>query len=130
MQFIQSAQEFLLPKLRQKYYLWFCCDGGIFHKSNDDNESDNKSLASLYEDLNIQELDEGDPRINQVRTRKKLQRQPLLVDEDYSQQTNFLFPSQPQLKNVRESAKDVYETYDDYLELYIQFGRGLFVLSK
>lgn len=25
-------------------------------------------------------------------------------------------------KNVRESAKDVYETYDDYLELYIQFG--------
>lgn len=25
-------------------------------------------------------------------------------------------------KNVRESAKDVYQTYDDYLELYIQFG--------
>lgn len=23
---------------------------------------------------------------------------------------------------MRESAKDVYETYDDYLELYIQFG--------
>jgi len=25
-------------------------------------------------------------------------------------------------QNVRESAKDIYETYDDYLELYIQFG--------
>lgn len=85
LQFIQSAQEFLLPKLRQKYYLWFCCDGGIFHKSNDD-ESVNKSLASLYEDLNIQELEEGDPRINQVRTRKT----SLHVIEDYSQQNIFL----------------------------------------
>lgn len=34
--------------------------------------------------------------------------------------TIHFFPSS--LKNVRESAKDVYETYDDYLELYIQFG--------
>lgn len=25
-------------------------------------------------------------------------------------------------QNVRESAKDEYNTYDDYLELYIQFG--------
>lgn len=52
-----------MPKLKQKYFLWFCCDGGMFHKNNDDNES----LASLYEDLNIQELEEGDPKINQVR---------------------------------------------------------------
>lgn len=25
-------------------------------------------------------------------------------------------------QNIRESAKDEYNTYDDYLELYIQFG--------
>lgn len=59
-----------MPKLRQKYFLWFCCDGGIFHKSNanDDNDIQNhNNLASLYEDLNIQELDEEDPRTNQVR---------------------------------------------------------------
>jgi hypothetical protein len=54
-----------LPKLKQKYYLW-CYGGGIFHKNNDE-DVDNESLASLYEDLNIQELEEGDPRINQVR---------------------------------------------------------------
>jgi hypothetical protein len=65
LQFIQSAQEFLLPKLKQKYFLWFCCDGGIFHKT--DEIVDNDSIASMYEDLNIQELSEDDPRINQVR---------------------------------------------------------------
>ncbi|XP_070496668.1 anoctamin-10 isoform X4 [Chironomus tepperi] len=89
LQFVQNAQEFLLPKLKQKYVLWFCCDGGIFNKHNDDNEIDTKRLTEVYDDLNIQQLDDDDPRIKQ---------------------------------NIRESAKDEYNTYDDYLELYIQFG--------
>lgn len=37
----------------------------MFHNNEGDN--DNKSVSALYEDLNIQELDEDDPRINQVR---------------------------------------------------------------
>lgn len=32
----------------------------------------------------------------------------------------MLLSHKPQ--NIRESAKDEYNTYDDYLELYIQFG--------
>lgn len=67
LQFIQNAQEFLLPKLRQKYTLWFCCDGGLFNKHQDGDAEDVSSLVSLYEDLNIQQLNEDDPRINQVR---------------------------------------------------------------
>lgn len=43
---------------------------------------------------------------------------------DYSWELflSLFHQQRPWLKNVRESAKDVYETYDDYLELYIQFG--------
>jgi hypothetical protein len=67
LQFIQNAQEFLLPKLRQKYTLLFCCDGGLFNKHHDVDVEDTSSLVSLYEDLNIQQLDENDPRINQVK---------------------------------------------------------------
>lgn len=69
LQFIQSAQEFLLPKMKQKYYLWFCCNGGMFHKNNEGDEK--KTNLGAYDDLNILELDEGDPRINQVRGRDK-----------------------------------------------------------
>jgi len=79
LQFVQQAIEFLLPKLRQKYTLWFCCDG-YYNKQQqqqgndssgggggDSNEKkDDDGSASLYDDLNIQELEAGDPRINQV----------------------------------------------------------------
>jgi hypothetical protein len=65
-QFVQNAQEFLLPKLKQKYVLWFCCDGGIFNKNNDENEIDSKTLTEVYDELNIQQLDDDDPRIKQV----------------------------------------------------------------
>lgn len=64
-QFVQSAQEFLLPKLKQKYWLWFCCDGGIFNKRADDTKN-RESITSLHDDLNIQELPSDDRRINQV----------------------------------------------------------------
>lgn len=47
--------------------LWFCCDGGIFNKHNDDNDFDTKRLLTeVYDDLNIQQLDDDDPRIKQV----------------------------------------------------------------
>jgi len=46
--------------------LWFCCDGGIFNKHNDDNEIDIKRLTEVYDELNIQQLDDDDPRIKQV----------------------------------------------------------------
>ncbi|CAO1368109.1 unnamed protein product [Diamesa tonsa] len=87
LQFIQNAQEFIIPKLKQKYMLWFCCDGGLFNKHTDDEETD--SIVSLYEDLNIMDLDADDTRL---------------------------------LQSKKESVKDEYNTYDDYLELYIQFG--------
>lgn len=57
-QFIQSAQEFLLPKLKQKYYLWCCGDD---NRKNDDDDS-----MTLYDDLNLQELDGDHPKIKQV----------------------------------------------------------------
>lgn len=61
-QFVQSAQEFLLPKLKQKYWLWFCCDGGIF-SADEQKKRDN---IPSHEDLNLQELPSDDRRINQV----------------------------------------------------------------
>lgn len=44
--------------------LWFCCDGGLFNKHTDDEETD--SIVSLYEDLNIMDLDADDTRLLQV----------------------------------------------------------------
>lgn len=61
LQFVQNAQEFLLPKFKQKYVLWFHTDGGLFNKKRGNGELDDQ-----YEDLNLQELDGDDPRINQV----------------------------------------------------------------
>lgn len=67
-QFVQTAQEFLLPKMKQKYVLWFCCDGGIFNKNSTDEDDDSlKALTEMYDDLNIQQLDRDDPKIKQVR---------------------------------------------------------------
>lgn len=58
--------------MKQKYVLWFCCDGGLFNKNRADDEHEVKSsLSSLYEDLNLQELDHGDPKIKQVIYNKK-----------------------------------------------------------
>ena len=72
LQFVQNAQEFLLPKLKQKYVLWFCCDGGLFNKNHADDEHEVKSsLSSLYEDLNLKELYHADPKIKQVIYKKK-----------------------------------------------------------
>ncbi|KAG5674939.1 hypothetical protein PVAND_004883 [Polypedilum vanderplanki] len=88
LQFVQNAQEFLVPKFKQKYILWFCC-GDVYKQLENDDKNDTKSIQSNYDDLNILQLEENDPRIKQ---------------------------------NLRESAKDEYNTYDDYLELYIQFG--------
>ena len=45
--------------------LWFCCDGGLFNKHTDDEETD--SIVSLYEDLNIMDLDVDDSRLLQVK---------------------------------------------------------------
>lgn len=55
--------------MKQKYYLWFCCDGGIFHKNDEDDEK--KANLGAYDDLNILELERDDPKINQVRRRDK-----------------------------------------------------------
>lgn len=63
---MQNAQEFLLPKLKQKYVLWFCCDGGYFNKHSDDEENDIKSMTSVYDEVNIRQLDDDDLRIKQV----------------------------------------------------------------
>ncbi|CRL00765.1 CLUMA_CG014020, isoform A [Clunio marinus] len=87
LQFVQSAQEFLIPKLKQKYYLW--CEYRKGEDANAKKKRDNESFESVFEDLNIQELGADDSRIYQY---------------------------------MRESAKENYETYEDYLELYIQFG--------
>lgn len=50
--------------------LWFCCDGGLFTKSRADDEHEVNSLSSLYEDLNLQELDRDDAKIKQVNFKK------------------------------------------------------------
>jgi hypothetical protein len=63
---VQNAQEFLLPKLKQKYVLWFCCDGGYFNKHSEEEEREAKGANDIYEELNIRQLDEDDPRIKQV----------------------------------------------------------------
>jgi hypothetical protein len=118
-QFVQNAQEFLLPKLKQKYILWFCCDGGLFNKQRTvDDDDEAKSFASMYEDLNLSELEHDDLRMKQVMKK-------FFYCLKQSLENFFLFPSpknnqKPQ--TIRESAKDEYNTYDDYLELYIQFG--------
>lgn len=83
LQFVQNAQEFLLPKLKQKYVLWFCCDGGLFNKHRPEDENEAKGLASLYDDLNLQEIDQDDPRIKQVM-------------EKFTQVEKFKFFSLPQ----------------------------------
>ena len=45
--------------------LWFCCDGGLFNKHSDDEETE--SIVSLYEDLNLMDLDADDTRLLQVK---------------------------------------------------------------
>lgn len=44
--------------------LWFCCDGGLFNKHTDDDETE--SIVALYENLQITDLDADDTRLLQV----------------------------------------------------------------
>ena len=43
---------------------WWCCDGNNQKSTKD--KSDTESLVSLYEDLNIYDLEADDPSIKQV----------------------------------------------------------------
>lgn len=59
-QFIQNIQEFLIPKLRQKFNLWMCCGDG------EKSEEQNSIALANFDDLHIEEMSENDPRIKQV----------------------------------------------------------------
>lgn len=59
LQFVQNIQEFLLPKLKQKFYL-FC------HPEVKSPTKKSKSRGSLYDSLNIREFESDDPIIHQV----------------------------------------------------------------
>lgn len=63
-QFVQNIQEFLLPKLRQKFNLWMCCGSG--DASADANDEKTEISMTNFDDLHIEEMSETDPRIKQV----------------------------------------------------------------
>jgi anoctamin-10 len=86
LQFIQNAQETLVPKLRQ-YMGQFM--GSMLEKVKYEKLEDCESLEGRFDELHLHSISEDDPRIKQRR---------------------------------KEGLMDEYNTYDDYLELYIQFG--------
>lgn len=81
--------------------LWFCCDGGLFNKNRADDEHEVKSsLSSLYEDLNLQELDHGDPKIKQVIYNKNMI-EVKKINVAFPQTTHRTFVKVPKMNTIR-----------------------------